>query len=411
MVAALFPPPRTGSGWLGKVTLALGAVFLATTCYLVLKGAVSGGPAEAPAMSAEALKKLTPGERADAAVAAQRSFVRDPLDAAAVLGLAVLADAEGNAEASERLRLSAGDMSPRATKIQAEAMIILLKRRDFDAVMTRVDGLIRARPSDAPKLFALAAEIAGDPDGAKAVARMLASNPPWRERFFASLLAKGQPATATRLMDELQAMGAPVRDAEVAGVVDNYMKAGAIDTAYAVWLSTLGENELRDVKRVYDGGFAHPIRNLRFDWTVKPADGLTYRQFPRNTASMDQTLQFDLADFKGSFANLSQMLRLRPGRFRLTGEVRFEGFESPTGLVFRLYCFEAGRFRPLDSTAPLPQSTQWIGFDKSFDVPPEGCTHQMLQLESQRALEKSQLTRGTVAVDAIDIDILPGLAP
>ena len=197
---------------------------------------------------------------------------------------------------------------------------------------------------------------------------------------------------------------------ERAGVINHYLRSGDIDRAYAAWLSSLSEEELKDVKRVYDGGFKHPVRGLRFDWTVKPADGLAYRLFPRNTASMDQTLQLEFQDFAGGVSNLSQILRLRPGRYRLSGEVRFEGFASPTGLVFRLYCLNGGEARSLDETSPLPQSTQWIDFEKTIQVPAADCNSQLLQLESKAKLSNEQITRGMVAVDALNIDKLQPLA-
>jgi len=295
--------------------------------------------------------------------------------------------------------------------VQAEAMAIFLNRRDFDQVMGRLDGLIRARPQKAANFFDLAAEISADPDGSWAVARMIASTPPWRAQFFAYLLSKGQPEAATRIMDHLRSLNALVQDLEIAGVINHYLRSGDTDRAYAAWLSSLREEELKDVKRVYDGGFRHPVRGLRFDWTVKPADGLAYRLFPRNTASMDQTLQLEFQDFAGGVSNLSQILRLRPGRYRLSGEARFDGFASPTGLIIRLYCLDGKNPRALGNTAPLPQSTQWIAFDKSFEVPTEKCVNQILQLESASRLLNSQVTRGMVAIDALSIDVLPPLAP
>jgi hypothetical protein len=145
--------------------------------------------------------------------------------------------------------------------------------------MWRLDGLIRARPGEAANFFGLAAEISGDPDGSWAVARMIATTPPWRAQFFAYLLSKGQPEAATRIMDDLRSLNAPVRDHEIAGVVNHYLWLGDTDRAYAAWLSSLSKEELKDVKRIYDGGFRHPVRGLRFDWTVRPAEGLTYSEF------------------------------------------------------------------------------------------------------------------------------------
>lgn len=417
MVATPSPARRHGAGVFNVLMLSLGAAFLVVTSYLLLQEAVKGlgssgsdGKAGMP-VSLGALERLSPGELADAAQEARNAFAADPLDAAAVIDLSRIAEARGDAEASERLKLIAGQMAPRLTRIQAEALTILLRRRDFDAVMDRLDGLIRARPREADRLFAVAAGIARDADGAKAVARMMARNPPWRRQFLAAMIATGEAETAYRVMGELSAINAPVEASEIRSVIDHHLKAGDVDRAYAVWLSSLSEDELKDVRLIYDGGFSHPLKGLRFDWTVTPADGLTQRLFPRNTASMDQTLQLDFVDVTGTINHLSQILRLRPGRHRLSGEIRFENFVSPTGLVFRLYCLAGSKATPLDQTASLPQSTQWIGFERTFEVPDSGCNSQLLQLESQARLENTQITRGMVAIDALNIDNLPTLAP
>lgn len=390
----------------------LGATFVAATSYLAISAAITGNvERDGEIVTTGELGRLSPGELAEADAGASSAFVRAPLDATNVIALSRIAEVEGKAEASERLKLAAGEMIRRDTGVQVEALTIFLERGDYDQVMYSLDGLTRSQPDEAENFFALAAEISDDEDGSKAVARMLATDPPWRPQFFAYLISKGQPQVASRIMNDIRGLSAPVQDSELAGVINYYIQAGDFDQAYAAWLSSLSEEELKDVKRIYDGGFRHPVRGLRFDWTVRPADGLAYRQFPRNTASMDQTLQLEFQDFAGGVSNLSQILNLTPGRYRLSGEVRFEGFASPTGLVFRLYCLDGGSPKALDETAPLPQSTQWISFDKSFEVPSEKCVNQILQLESKTRLLNSQVTRGMIAVDAMAIDSLPALAP
>lgn len=410
MVAGARNSGREG-GLLGRVMIGLGAVFLCVASYMTLAQVITATRAPEKGPSLEALQRLSPSELDEVNAAARAAYQREPLDAKALVSLSRLAEVRGDAEASERLKLIAGDMTPRDTLVQVEALTILLKRRDFDAVMTRLDGLIRARPQQTQNFFSLAAEIARDPDGANATARMLARNPPWRAGFVASLIAKGDAGKAYRIISALRGLGAAVDPAELAAVIDFHLRQGDVDKAYGIWLSSLTADELKAVKRVYDGGFAHEIRSLRFDWTVKPGEGFSYRTFPRNTASMDQTLQIDFNGFVGGFANLSQMLRLGAARYKLTGEARFEAFQSPTSLVFRIYCVTKGASRLVDETQPLPQSTQWIAFEKAFRVPAEGCEAQLLQLESKAKPEGAQATQGQVAVDNIQIEKLPDLAP
>ncbi|WP_421693807.1 tetratricopeptide repeat protein [Aestuariivirga sp.] len=387
------------------------------TAYLTVQQMVTSGANRGTStndidrFSVEALKKLPAGERAERGEEARSALARNPLNANVLLDLSHLAEAEGDSDAAERLKLIAGQLRPRATAVQAEAMEILLRRRDFDSVMNRLDGLIRARPQQAQDFFAVAAGIASAEDGSKAVARMLATDPPWRPQFFAYVISKGMPGTTQRIFSDMRAMNIPVGSRELSALIDDLLKKNDVDGAYAVWLSGLSETELKEVKRVYDGNFSQPIRNLRFDWTVTPGEGFSYRLFPRNTASMDQTLQIDFRNFAGSFANLSQILQLKPGRYSLSGEARFEDYQSASALVFRLYCAEAGKMRLLDESPSLPQSSQWMSFDKPFEVPDGACPYQLLTLESKTKLETSQTTLGLVAIDAISVDTLPELAP
>ena len=403
--------PSMAAGALKATSLALGFVFLAVTGYLTLMAAVS--PREVPASKAstEALRRLSPGELADAHAAAGAGFARNPLDAGSLRQISRIAEARGDQEAAERLRLIAGDMQPRALGIQAEALAILLQRRDFAGAMTRLDGLVRARPGRAHDLFAIAAEIAADPEGRNAVATKLAARPPWRQQFLARTISAGKPQVAQQIMSELRSMGTPASAPELALLIGHHLKAGEIDAAYAAWLSSLGAEELKTVRLVYDGGFEHEIRSLGFDWTIEPAEGLSHRRFPRNTASMDMALQLDFVDLGDSFANLSQILRLRPGRYRLSGEVRFEGFQSPAGVAFRIHCLSGGKPSHLDETGQLPQSGQWIAFEKTLSVPATGCTDQLLRLESRGGAAAEGVTNGQLSLDNIAIDTLPALAP
>lgn len=404
---------RRGGGAFEYAIAGLGLAFLAVASYLTLQQSVTStgkSAQDVAGTAATALDRITPGELADMRDRAGSAFAVEPLDATKIFALSRITAVDGNAEAADRLRLQAGEMMPRNAKVQAEALTILLTRRDFDQAMVRLDGLIRSRPAEARNFFALAADIAADPDGSKALARTLASTPPWRGQFLAYLLTSQQPEIATELMEELREIGTQIPDSEIAAVINYYLKISAMDQGYAVWLSSLSEDEMSDVLLIYDGGFRHPIRNLRFDWTLRPASGLTYRLFPRNTASSDQTLQLDFEDFTGSISHLSQILRLAPGRYRISGETRTDVFTSPTSLVFRIYCLADGRSSILDETAPLPQSKQWISFDKVLTVPPEKCDNQLLQLESKTKLLTTQLTNGMVAIDSLSIETLAILA-
>jgi hypothetical protein len=403
--------PSARSFALRAIWQVLGFAFLAVSSYLALMAAVAPPERRTPPLEVEALSKLSPGELAEIDAAARAAFARNPLDAGSISQLSRIAEARGDSEAATRLKLIAGEMQPRAIRIQAEALQILLERRDFQGVMTKLDGLIRARPNRAGDLFAVAAEVAADPVGRNAVAAELTRRPPWRQQFLARTISAGKPELVQEVFSELRALGSPASASELALLVAHYLRSGEIEAAYTTWLSSLDAQELKQVKLVYDGGFDQEVKNLSFDWTIEPAKGLSYRLFPRNTASMDMTLQLDFKDVRGAFASLSQITRLRPGRYRLRGEARFEGFQSPSGVVFRIHCLSGVNLRRLDETGPIPQSGQWIAFEKIFSVPAADCPDQILRLESRRGADAEGVTKGLLALDNIAIDTLPALAP
>jgi tetratricopeptide (TPR) repeat protein len=388
-----------------------GFAFLGVTGYLAATEVVTPQETGLPQINVEALRALSPGELSDAYDAAKNSFTRNPLNAESLRQLSRIAEVRGEKETSERLRLIAGDMQPRALGIQAEALAILLERRDFERAMTRLDGLIRARPNRTNDLFAVVAAMAADPGGLIAVTAKVATQPPWREQFLARTVSSGMPQVAQQIMSKLREMGTAPSAAELDMLISHHLKRGEMNEAYAIWLSSLGDEELERVKLVFDGSFDKENRNLHFDWTVEPAGGLSHRRFPRNTASMDMSLQLEFDDFRNDFKHLSQILRLRPGRYRLSGEVRFEDFLSPSGLVFRVHCMSGGDLRQLDETGMLPQSSQWIAFEKSFAVPEANCPDQLLRLEFRAGAGGNGDTRGRVALDNMAIDKLPALAP
>lgn len=399
------------AGALRMLLLGAGCAFLGVTGYQALMMSVTARQFPAQPQSADALRKLSESELGDAFAAAQFAFVRDPLDAASVSQLARISEIRGDLESALRLKLIAGDMRPRSLSIQAEALAILLQRRDFDGALYRLDGLIRARPNQSRALFAVVADIATDAEGRKLVAARLAGAAPWRQQFLAATISAGRPEIAGQVLTELRGLGAAVSADELRLLIEHYMNSGEIDAAYAVWLSSLGADELDRVRLVYDGDFDKDVRSLRFDWTVAPVEGFSYRRFPRNTASMDMALQLDFLDVPGGFANLSQILRLRPGRYRIRGEVRFEDYRSPAGAVFRVHCLQNGKLSRLDETGALPQSAQWVGFERIFSVPVSGCQDQLLRLESLADAKTAGTTTGLMAVDNITIDSLPALAP
>lgn len=414
MISARLPSVRYSP--LSVTYAALGAVYLAACTYLSVGQWIERHGRAVTANSedthsAAALQRMTPGEFREAQAIAEGRFARDPLDPTTLRELGRMAEASDRPEVAERLKLIAGDLTPRSTSVQVDALAILLAREDFAGALDRIDGLMRAHPNMAKQYLALIAEISGHPEGRRAVAITLARDPPWRASLFSALLAERQPDVVARLLAEVKRAGGAEDPRELARLIDYYVKSGDIDRGYAAWLSSLSDGEMSDVRRIYDGDFKYQPKSLQFDWTIKPAEGFSFRRFPRNTSNLDQTLQLEFAGARGPFDNLSQILRLSPGRYRLSGEAHFGNFDQRSDFKFHLYCLAKGNSKPLDETPALPQSTQWMSFAADFSVTAGDCPHQLLRLEAKAVDPNGNGLRGVLALDKIAIDRIPDLVP
>jgi hypothetical protein len=402
---------RTGMWRLNErlATIAVATVTLALGLYLTI-WALSG-PIEVRPMpsnpsqtsASEGLKVLSSPERQALRARETDALRRNPLDGQALKNLSNLWRADDDLERAERLAVLAGNRSLRDLVAQAEVLDILLRRKDFAASLYRLDALMRAQPDRLPDLLKIAALFAETEESRPALVAELEKNPPWRQALLSAVL-KGPngPAVAYGVLSDMRKSGGAPALQELRDLISTLVDKKDFDTAYFVWLDFLSQPELRKAGNIFDGGFELEPKNLLFGWNIGKLRNADIRLVPRSTSSADRMLRLEFINTRDRFQHVSQLLRLAPGHYTLTGETKAERLVTEVGLVWRFYCLGAN-VRPIASTARLFASSTWAPFDVPFEIPTEDCAAQKLQLEVDSRASLDQLISGQVYFDNLQI--------
>jgi hypothetical protein len=258
-------------------------------------------------------------------------------------------------------------------------------------------------PERLSELLPIGAALAEAQESRPALVAALARNPPWRGNLISYIVKKAaRPTVSYGLLSDLRKTESPPRVAELRMLLARLVHDQDFETAYFVWLDFLSDVELRKVGHLYDGEFELNSKDLLFDWTYRPMKNVELRIVPRGMSAADRALRVDFVNPSSRFANLSQLLRLHPGQYKLSGELKAEYEPADIGLVWRMYCI-GGRERLVAETSPSIQSRNWMPFELAFDIPTTDCHTQMLRLELKALAVLDNKIKGSVFYDNIAI--------
>ncbi|MFO0991287.1 MAG: hypothetical protein U1E67_05090 [Hyphomicrobiales bacterium] len=352
---------------------------------------------------AAALKSISPSERQALRERETEVLRNNPLDPIALKTLSNVWRAEDDGERAEALAILAGNRSLRDLPAQAEVLDILLKRKDFAAALYRLDALMRAQPARLPDLIKIAALFAESDESRPALVAEILKDPPWRQALMNAIIAGANgPAVTYSVIAQMRKSGAQATRSELRELIAKLIANKDFETAYFVWLDSLSQAELRKAGNLFDGGFELDPQNLLFGWNFDKLRNTDIRIVPRSTSSADRMLRIEFINTRERFQHVSQMLRLPPGRYELTGDMKAERLVTDVGLVWRLYCLGTEQ-RPIAATGKLFAASTWAQFDATFEIPSEDCTAQTLRLEVDSRAALDQLISGQVYFDNLQI--------
>jgi tetratricopeptide (TPR) repeat protein len=155
-----------------------------------------------------------------------------------------------------------------------------------------------------------------------------------------------------------------------ASYIDCLLRARRYDQAQSDWVASLGEK--RDgypgKNLVFNGGFERVPTPSVFDWRIQPTDDVeTVREASGHDGQWALCVKFD-GKSNVSFNNVSEVIRIRPGGYRLRAWVRTQDITTNEGPRLEVQDAESAA-RLNIRTEPFLGTEDWHPIQQTFTVP------------------------------------------
>jgi tetratricopeptide (TPR) repeat protein len=362
-------------------------------------------PSEARALDELASREIekSGGDLNAARGLAERALRSNPLDARALAVLGLIAERLGDeARAGNLMRLSGArtwhDMSTQAWLLKHD-----IQRGDFDRALSHIDALLRTNPEFFEQSTPVLVAFTIDQTTFNALARLLATNPPWRARFLAQLSAQlSDGGRLVQLYAALQDGQHPPEAMELKPYLDRLIRDGRFAEAYQSWRETLSPQQRTSEFLLYNGDFAAPIDGLPFNWVLYPTRGMNIQVVASPGKDKGRALQFQFSGTRVEPFTVGQLMLLPPGEYRFTGKVRAEKLRTQRGLEWQISCADPPS-NILARTDLVANTTPWTSFSVVFTVPHADCRSQWLKLEIASRTASERQIEGQVWYDNLRI--------
>ena len=328
----------------------------------------------------------------------QQALVHDPLNARALTILAIIADREGTAKATELFEAAA-----RRSLGESQAVYWLLVQaaaaNDHTKAVYYADVLLRHRHLTISMVGPVLTKIAESGAGAAPLHEMLIKNPPWRGAFFYSLTDWiTNVRTPLALLLSFKDTATPPTKTELGGYLDFLVRHNFDELAHLAWQQFLSAEQRTKVGFLFNGRFDTPPSGVPFDWTIKTGSGATV-EFVTTGADSQRGLHLEFGNGQIEFGGVAQRLVLAPGAYRLKGQY-VVNMIGRRGLKWRVACIQ----KP-----PLAESEMAIGttskpktFEFAFEVPTD-CPAQQIRLDLDARSASERIVSGSITYNNLQI--------
>jgi hypothetical protein len=238
--------------------------------------------------------------------------------------------------------------------------------------------------------------------------RRLRENPTWRQSLLNRVAQQDNeevfPAIMAALADSdaSAATGAGQQlDFAWRLYFNRLVNEGKSQQAYAMWTGLLPAEQMATLGYIFNGSFETEPAGVPFDWSYTAPKGTTVRIEKGGAADGDSALAIVFGGGSINFQNVSQILLLSPGNYRLTGKVRMEDLKTTRGLQWILYCAGTGANSPIGQSPFFSGSSDWDDFSFDAQVPDTGCAAQILRLVLPARIDAERKIQGRIWFDAM----------
>lgn len=266
---------------------------------------------------------------------AARAIAVDPLNAGAYR---LLAEIERDPDRARLLMQQAVKRSRRESVAVFWLLNDSFHHQDYEAALVQAGILLATRPELADFVLAYVLRIAEAPEGLPLVVAALEKKPDWRRQFFNVLPRSVQRSDAAfSLISSLREKGSAPSAQELAPYLDALIGNNRVDAAYNAWLQSLPGSDLSKLGLITNGSFETPPSGLPFDWRLAPGLNATAEIVPPAGAGGEYLLHVSFGSGRVRFPEVSQVLYLPAGLYRLQGKLRGR-IVSKRGLRWQAIC-------------------------------------------------------------------------
>lgn len=325
---------------------------------------------------------------------AQQALRFDPLASFALTDLGLIAEKQGDSAKAAILMGLAGERKLRDEAAQGWLVNEALDRGDFTDALSHLDAVMRTHPEALDENSSLLVVLASEPPTMRLLTYLIGTNPPWRAWFLNTVAPKiGNRIALQHFYAELQTGPHPLNAQEVQPYLDRLVKDGLVRAAFDAWIAMLPPDRRAGAEMLYNGGFEYPLSGSEFDWQIVQTLGADVKVVGGG-GGKPGALRIEFSGARVDFRNVTHLLVLRPGIYRLSGEVEAESLHAERGLWWRLSCLGSGL--NLGETELVADSASSRAFSLIFTIPAANCQAQVLQLELPARIPTERAIAGVI---------------
>ena len=325
---------------------------------------------------------------------AQQALRFDPLASFALTDLGLIAEKQGDSAKAAILMQLAAERKLRDEAAQGWLANEALNRGDFADALSHLDAVMRTHPETLDENTSLLVALASEPATMRLLAHLIGTNPPWRAWFLSTVTPKIDDRIALqRFYAELQAEPHPLNPQEIQPYLNRLLKDGLVRAAFDAWFEMLPPDRRASAETLYNGGFEYQPSGSEFDWQIVQTLGADVKIFGGGGGEAG-ALRIEFSGARVDFRNVTHLLVLPAGIYRLSGEVEAESLHAERGLWWRVSCLGSGA--NLGESELIADSTPSRAFALFFTVPNAKCQAQVLQLELPARIPTEQAIAGVI---------------
>ena len=336
--------------------------------------------------------------------AATAVLANKPLESDALTALGLAQEGEGDSAGASRTIQTAGERSLRNTPAHLWLFVAAINEKRYEDAIGHIDVSLRLSSDLRSEVKNGLLTMTADPEGAAALARHLAQDPPWRTWLLNTLgREKGFDNALQGIYASLNQSSTPVREDELRSYLNRLLNERNYPQAYLAWRSFAPGGTQNDRRYLSNGDFTQRLGTLPFDWKIErfPNYEITLERSPDNARNRLR-IQFGIGRIATRY--ISKLVVLPPGDYTFAGASESRELRLKSGgLAWTLTCL--GNGPDLAASPVTTATTARAAFSVPFTVPATNCPAQILRLEAYpRPGSDTVANWGNAYYDSLRID-------